>query len=136
ALGFLAPGRRPATERLGLDLAGVPVNRSGAVIVDAQLRTAQPHIYAMGDVTDRVNLTPVATAEGHALADTLFGGNPRVASLRNVPSAVFTTPPVATVGLTEEQASALGPVDVYVTKFTPMRHNLSGRGRRTMMKLV
>jgi glutathione reductase (NADPH) len=90
----------------------------------------------MGDVTDRVNLTPVATAEGHALADTLFGGRPRTVSLLNVPSAVFTTPPLASVGLSEEQASTLGVVDVYVTKFTPMRHNLSGRGRKTTMKLV
>jgi glutathione reductase (NADPH) len=106
------------------------------VIVDAHLRTAQPHIYAMGDVTDRVNLTPVATAEGHALADTLFGRNPRSISLQNVPSAVFSTPPIATVGLTEEQAAERGPVDVYVTKFTPMRHTLSGRNRKTLMKLV
>jgi glutathione reductase (NADPH) len=81
-------------------------------------------------------LTPVATAEGHALADTLFGGRPRTVSLLNVPSAVFTTPPLASVGLSEEQASTLGVVDVYVTKFTPMRHNLSGRGRKTTMKLV
>ena len=104
--------------------------------MDAGLRTSVPHIYAMGDVTDRVNLTPVATAEGHALADTLFGGRPRTVSLWNVPSAVFTTPPVATVGLSEEQASTMGPVDVYLTKFTPMRHNLSGRARKTTMKLV
>ncbi len=103
------------------------MNANGAVRIDEHLRTSQPHIYAIGDVTDRLNLTPVATAEGHALADTLFGGNPRSVSLRNVPSAVFSTPPIATVGLTEEEAAALGPVDVYVTKFTPMRHNLSGR---------
>jgi glutathione reductase (NADPH) len=90
----------------------------------------------MGDVTDRITLTPVATAEGHALADTLFGNKPRTASLWNVPSAVFTTPPVATVGMTEEQASVLGPVDIYLAKFTPMRHNLSGRARKTTMKLV
>jgi glutathione reductase (NADPH) len=83
-----------------------------------------------------VNLTPVATAEGHALADTLFGHNPRSISLQNVPSAVFATPPIATVGLTEEQAAMHGPVDVYVTKFTPMRHTLSGRNRKTLMKLV
>jgi glutathione reductase (NADPH) len=135
-LVFLATGRRPATERLGLEQAGVAVNRTGAVVVDAHLRTGQPHIYAMGDVTDRVNLTPVATAEGHALADTLFGNRPRSISLQNVPSAVFSTPPIATVGLTEEQAAAHGPVDVYVSKFTPMRHTLSGRNRKTLMKLV
>jgi len=135
-LVFFATGRRPATEKLGLEKAGVRVNDKGAVIVDAHLRTSQPHIYAMGDVTDRVNLTPVATAEGHALADTLFGKHPRSISLANVPSAVFSTPPIATVGLTEEQAAAHGPVDVYVTKFTPMRHTLTGRNRKSMMKLV
>ncbi len=133
---FFATGRSPATANLGLDQAGVTTNRAGAVLVDDQLRTAQPHIYAMGDVTDRMNLTPVATAEGHALADTLFGNRPRRISLENVPTAVFTTPPIATVGLTEEQAAARGPVDVYVEKFTPMRHTVSGRARKTLMKLV
>ncbi len=135
-LVFFATGRRPSTSGIGLDKAGVTVNAGGAVIVDDQLRTAQPHIYAMGDVTDRVNLTPVATAEGHALADTLFGKRPRGVSLRNIPAAVFSTPPCATVGLSEEEAAAQGPVDVYVTKFTPMRHTLTGRARKTMMKLV
>jgi glutathione reductase (NADPH) len=135
-LVFFATGRKPNTSGLGLDKAGVTVDANGAVIVSAKRQTSQAHIYAIGDVTDHVNLTPVATAEGHALADTLFGGNPREISLRNVPSAVFSTPPISTVGLTEEEASALGPVDVYVTKFTPMRHNLSGRDRKTTMKLV
>jgi glutathione reductase (NADPH) len=135
-LVFFATGRRPATANLGLEKAGVKLKEGGAVIVDDHLRTSQPHIYAMGDVTDRINLTPVATAEGHALADSLFGKNPRSISLRNVPSAVFSTPPIATVGLTEEQAAAHGPVDVYVSKFTPMRHTLSGRARKTLMKLV
>jgi glutathione reductase (NADPH) len=135
-LVFFATGRRPNVKGLGLEAVGVALDAKGAVKVDDGLQTSVPGIYAMGDVTDRVNLTPVATAEGHALADTLFGGRPRSVSLRNVPSAVFTTPPVATVGLTEAQAAAEGPVDVYVTKFTPMRHNLSGRPRKTMMKLV
>jgi glutathione reductase (NADPH) len=135
-LVFFATGRRANVNGLGLEKAGVELNPKHAIKVDDQLRTTQPHIYATGDVTDRVNLTPVATAEGHALADTLFGGNPRGVSLHNVPSAVFTTPPVATVGLTEHQASAIAPVDVYVTRFTPMRHNLSGRNRKTLMKLV
>jgi glutathione reductase (NADPH) len=135
-LVFFATGRRANVKGLGLDRIGVELNAKGAVKVDDQLRTTQPHIYAMGDVTDRVNLTPVATAEGHALADSLFGNNPRTISLRNIPSAVFTTPPLATVGLTEEEASALGPVDIYLTRFTPMRHNLSGRARKTTMKLV
>ncbi len=136
-LVFFATGRKPSTAGIGLDQAGVAVNADGAVIVNDGLQTSQPHIYAMGDVTDRVNLTPVATAEGHALADTLFGKNPRSVSLRNVPAAVFSTPPISVVGLTEEEAAAEGPVDVYVTKFTPMRHTLSGRtSRKTTMKLV
>ena len=106
------------------------------MVVDQHLRTSQHHIYAMGDVTDRLNLTPVAIAEGHALADSLFGRNPRAISLRNVPTAVFSTPPIATCGLTEEQAAEHGPVDVYVSKFTPMRHTLSGRARRSTLKLL
>jgi glutathione reductase (NADPH) len=135
-LVFFATGRKPNTERLGLENAGVTVNSRGAVHVSHHRQTSQSHIYAIGDVTDQINLTPVATAEGHALADTLFGGNPRDISLRNVPLAVFSTPPLSQVGLTEEQAAEHGPVDVYVNKFTPMRHNLSGRIRKSTMKLV
>ncbi len=135
-LVFFATGRKPHTEGLGLEAAGVATNAVGAVAVDAELRTSVPHIYAMGDVTDRMNLTPIATAEGHALADTLFGGKRRSISLANVPTAVFSTPPCATCGLSEEVAAMRGPVDVYVTHFTPMRHALSGRNRKTMMKLV
>ena len=135
-LVFFATGRRPATDRLGLAAAGIRTGAAGAVEVDDHLRTSQPHVYAIGDVTNRVNLTPVATAEGHALADSLFGKTPRRISLVNVPSAVFSTPPIATVGLTEEQAAARGPADIYVTRFTPMRHTLTGRTRKTLMKLV
>jgi glutathione reductase (NADPH) len=133
---FFATGRKPNTDGLGLEKAGVTVNQAGAVIVNHQLQTIQPHIYAIGDVIDHVNLTPVALGEGHALADTLFGGNPRELSLHNIPSAVFSTPPISTVGMTEEVAASMGPVDVYVSKFTPMRHNLSGRKRRSTMKLI
>ena len=121
---------------MGWTSVGIALNAKGAIKVDEQLRTSQPHIYAMGDVTDRVNLTPVATAEGHALANSLFGHNPRTVSMWNIPSAVFTTPPVATVGLSEEQACAMAPVDIYLTRFTPLRHALSGRDRKTTMKLV
>jgi glutathione reductase (NADPH) len=135
-LVFFAVGRKPAVGGLGLEAAGVALNRAGAIVVDAAMRTSVPNIYAIGDVTDRLNLTPVATAEGHALADTLFGGKPRGISLQNVATAVFSTPPIATVGLTEAQAAERGPTDIYVTRFTPMRHNLSGRKRRTLMKLV
>lgn len=130
-------GRKPNTAGLGLEKAGVSVAPNGAIPVDEEHRTNVPHIYAIGDVLDRVNLTPVATAVGHALADTLFGNNPRKASYENVPTAVFMTPPIATVGLTEAEAAARGPVDVYVTRFTPMRHTISKReGRKTLMKLV
>jgi glutathione reductase (NADPH) len=135
-LVFFATGRKANVKGLGLEKVGVELNAKGAIRVDDALHTTVPHIYAMGDVTDRINLTPVATAEGHALADTLFGKNPRNVSLRNIPSAVFTTPPVASVGMTEEQACAMAPVDIYLTRFTPMRHTLSGRARKTTMKLV
>ncbi len=135
-LVFFATGRKPYTARLGLEKAGVKAAPNGAIVISPKLQTSQSNIYAIGDVTDRVNLTPVATAEGHALADTLFGHNPREVSLRNVPSAVFSTPPISSVGLTEEEAVSMGAVDVYVTKFTPMRHNLSGRDRKTIMKLI
>ncbi|MBR0680274.1 glutathione-disulfide reductase [Roseomonas eburnea] len=134
---FFCTGRAPNTAGLGLDKAGIAVDAGGAIQVDEEHRTSQPHIYAIGDVIDRVNLTPMATAVGHALADTLFGRNPRKVSYENVPTAVFMTPPIGTVGLTEAEAAARGPVDVYVTRFTPMRHTISKReGRRTLMKLV
>ncbi len=135
-LVFFATGRRPASGDLGLEAAGVARNQAGAVLVNEHLQTSQPHIFAIGDVTDRLNLTPVATAEGHALADSLFGGHPRAVSLANVPTAVFSTPPLATVGLTEEAAASLGPVDVYVSRFTPMRHTITGRARSSLLKLV
>ena len=135
-LVFFATGRVANTRGLGLDRIGVSTNDEGAVLVDQHLRTNRHHIYAIGDVTDRLNLTPVAIAEGHAIADTLFGKHPRDVSLHNVATAVFSTPPVATVGLTEEQAAERGPVDIYLSKFTPMRHTLSGRARRSVMKLV
>jgi glutathione reductase (NADPH) len=133
---FATIGRRPATAGLGLEAAGVALAPGGAVIVDDGGRTSVPHIYALGDVTDRVNLTPVATGQGHALADTLFGGNPRTISLANIPTAVFTSPPIGTVGLSEEEAARRGPVDVYLSRFKPLRHSISGRDRRSLLKLV
>jgi glutathione reductase (NADPH) len=133
----LTTGRVPNLHGLNLEASGVALNPRGAIAVDRGSRTNVPHIYAIGDVTDRLNLTPWAIAEGHALADTLFGNNPREASLENVPTAVFSSPPLATVGLSEAEAAARGPVDVYVSRFTPMRHTLTGRrGRRALMKLV
>jgi glutathione reductase (NADPH) len=131
---FFATGRAPNITGLSLDLAGVETGPNGEVLVNDQLTTSAPHIYAIGDVTDRLNLTPVATAEGHAVADSLFGGNPRTISLANVPTAVFSIPPISTVGINEAQAPA--GAKVFVSKFTPMRHNLTHRPRKSIMKLI
>jgi len=135
-LVFAALGRAPNVAGLGLDRAGVATGNAGAVLVNGQSRTSAEHIYAIGDVTDRLNLTPVATAEGHALADGLFGPGPRTWTLDRVATAVFSSPPIASVGLTEQQAAKRGPADIYVSRFTPMRHALTGRPRKTLMKLV
>ncbi len=133
---FAAVGRRPNVAALGLERVGVITDAKGAIVVNEAMQTSVPSIYALGDVTDRLNLTPVATAQGHALADTLFGGRPRSVSLENVPTAVFTTPPIGSVGLTEEEAGKRGPVDVYLARFRPLRHTMTGRKRRTLIKLV
>jgi glutathione reductase (NADPH) len=136
-LVFFATGRRANLRGLGLEAVGVHTNAHGAIAVDADLATNVPHIYAIGDVTDRLNLTPVAIAEGHNLADRLFGKHAaRTWSFQAVPTAVFSTPPLATAGLTEAEAAQHGPHDIYLTRFTPMRHTMSRRNRRTMMKLV
>ena len=134
---MFATGRHPNTVGIGLENAGVVLNPRGAIVVDGDYRTSVPNIYAIGDVTDRINLTPVAIAEGHALADTLFGGKPRGVDYQDVPSAVFSSPPVGTVGLTEADARAkYGEVDIYRSSFRPMKHTLGGREERTMMKLI
>ncbi len=135
-LVFFATGRVPNVTGLGLEKAGVTVGKNGAIVVDEDLKTSVPNIYAIGDVTDRLNLTPVATAEGHAVADTLFGNKPRKISLQNVPTAVFSIPPIGTVGLTEAEAAARGPAKIFLTRFTPMRHQITGRPRKTIMKLI
>ena len=136
-LVMYATGRRPNTRGIGLEEVGVELDDSGAVIVDSWSRSRVPHIYAVGDVTDRLNLTPVAIAEGRALAETLFNNNPIEMDHANVPTAVFSQPPVATVGMAEHDArQAVGAVDIYRTVFRPMKHTLSGRQERTMMKLV
>jgi len=132
-----ATGRGPNARNLGLEEVGVRLTEAGAVAVDDAQRTAVPHIYAIGDVTDRLNLTPVAIAEGRAIAETLFNDNPMTVDHNNVPTAVFSQPPVGTVGLTEAAArERVGPVDVYRTRFRPMKGTLSGRKERSMMKLV
>jgi glutathione reductase (NADPH) len=136
-LVLFATGRHPNSRGLGLMQAGVELDVSGAVIVDAYSRTSVPSIYAIGDLTNRKNLTPVAIAEGHAVADTLFGGQPRAVDFEDVPSAVFSQPPIATVGLTELEARAkYGEVEIYKSTFKPLKHTLSGRDERALMKLV
>ncbi|WP_164014563.1 glutathione-disulfide reductase [Pyxidicoccus trucidator] len=132
-----ATGRVPNSGGVGLEEVGVKLDGRGAVMVDEWSRTSVENIFAVGDVTDRLNLTPVAIAEGRALAETLFNKNPMKMDHANVPSAVFSQPPVACVGLSELEARELhGQVDVYVASFKPMKHTLSGRNERTMMKLV
>jgi glutathione reductase (NADPH) len=132
-----ATGRRPNTGKLGLAEVGVQLNKAGAIAVDENSRATVPSIFAVGDVTDRLNLTPVAIAEGRAVVETLFNNNPMTVDHRNVPSAVFGQPTVATVGLTEEAARGIhGNVDIYRARFRPMKNTLSGRAERTMMKLV
>ena len=131
-----ATGRVPNSAGLGLEALGVGLARSGAVEVDAWSQTAVPSIFAVGDVTDRVNLTPVAIREGHAFADTVFGGRPTRFDHALVASAVFTQPEVGTVGLTEEAARAQGPVEIYAAAFRPMRTSFAGQEERVLMKLV
>lgn len=137
-LVMYATGRNPNTKGLGLVEAGVQLDANGAVVVDAFSRSSVPSIHAIGDVTDRMNLTPVALAEGMALVNTLFLGNPTQVDYENVPTAVFSMPPIATVGLTEEQARAKHgcAIDVYVSRFKPMKNTLSGRDERTLMKMI
>ncbi|HVC55425.1 MAG TPA: glutathione-disulfide reductase [Stellaceae bacterium] len=133
-----ATGRGPNTRRLGLDAVGVKSNERGAVIVDEWQRTSVPNIYAVGDVTDRLNLTPVAIGEGRAIAETLYNNNPIRMDHNDVPTAVFSNPPIGTVGLSEEAARREygDDVDVYSARFRPMKNTLSGRDERTLMKLV
>lgn len=131
-----ATGRTPNTDGLGLADIGVKLGPKGEVVVDGWSQTAVPSIYAVGDVTDRINLTPVAIREGHAFADTVFGANLRQADHDLVASAVFTQPELGTVGLTEEQAREKGPIEVYSTAFRPMQTAFAGRPDKVLMKLV
>jgi glutathione reductase (NADPH) len=132
-----ATGRAPHTANMGLEEVGVKLKHGGAVMVDSWSRSSVESIYAIGDVTDRLNLTPVAIAEGRALAETLFNDNPIEMDHANVPSAVFSIPTVGTVGLNEAEArKQVGAVDIYRARFNPMKNTLSGRSEKTMMKLV
>jgi len=132
-----AIGRRPNTDGLGLEAAGVEVDDKGAVVVDADNRSTVESVYAVGDVTNRVQLTPVAIREGQAFADTMFGGKPTRVDYENIPSAVFSHPPLAGVGMTEGQArNKLGSVKTYTSDFRAMKNVLAGRNERALYKLV
>ena len=132
-----ATGRLPNTEGLGLEAVGVELGEKGEIKVDRFSKTSVESIYAVGDVTDRIQLTPVAILEGHAVADTLFGNNPRAVDHACVPSAVFSHPPMCGVGLTESQArNQLGSIKVYTSDFRPMKNVLAGRNERSLYKMI
>jgi glutathione reductase (NADPH) len=134
---MFATGRKPHIAGLGLEKVGVRLADNGGIVVDEFSRTSVPHIYAVGDVTNRINLTPVAIREGHALADTIFGNRPTKVDHAHVPSAVFSEPEVGVVGLTETQARERhARIDIYKSTFRPMKATLSGRETRMLMKLV
>ncbi|MFU8898268.1 MAG: FAD-dependent oxidoreductase, partial [Roseinatronobacter sp.] len=133
---MFATGRRPNSDGLGLNALGLDLKANGAIPVDKYSQTAIPSVFAVGDVTDRANLTPVAIREGHAFADTVFGGKPTYFDHGLIPTAIFTQPEYGTVGLTEEEARAQGPVDVYCAAFRPMHSLFAGRDNRAMMKLI
>ena len=132
-----AVGRTPNTQGLGLEKLGVELGRNGAILVDEDNQSSVPSIYAIGDVTDRVQLTPVAIREGQAFADTMFGNKPTRVDYTNIPSAVFSHPPIAAVGLTEGQArDKLGTYKTYVSDFRPMKNVLAGRNERSLYKMI
>jgi glutathione reductase (NADPH) len=134
---MFATGRRPNVQRLGLEAAGVKLGMTCGIEVDAYSQTSVPSIYAIGDVTDRIALTPVAIREGHAFADTVFGNKPTPVDHTNVPTAVFSEPECGVIGLTEAQACReLAKVDIYKSSFRPMKATLAGRDTRSFMKLV
>ena len=135
-LVMYATGRKPNSAGMGLAELGVEFGRAGQIVVDDYSQTAVPSIFAVGDVTDRINLTPVAIREGHAFADTVFGGRPTKADHALVPSAVFTQPEMGSIGLSEEAARELEPIEVYSTAFRPMMTAFAGRPDRVMMKLI
>lgn len=134
---MFAVGREPLTADLGLEAAGVETNEAGAIVVDEYSRTTQPNIWAVGDVTDRINLTPVAIREAAAFAETAFRDNPTAYDHELVPTAVFSQPPIGTVGLTEAEARrSYGQVDVYLSRFRPMKYAFTGEEERSLMKLI
>ncbi len=134
---MFATGRKPNVHGIGLEAVGVKLGETGGIAVDAYSKTTVDNIYAVGDVTNRINLTPVAIREGHAFADSVFGGRPTKVDHTNVPTAVFSDPEIGVVGLTEAQArEQLAKVDIYKTSFRPMKATLSGRDTRIFMKLL
>jgi glutathione reductase (NADPH) len=135
-LVLYATGRRPNTEGLGLEALGLTLGRDGEIPVDAYSQTAVPSVFAVGDVTGRINLTPVAIREGHAFADTVFGGKPTTFDHQLVASAIFTQPEMGSVGLSEEAARAQEPIEVYATAFRPMKTAFAGKPDRVLMKLI
>src|ERR1700722_2062133 len=132
---MFATGRVPHVAKLGLKEAGVEIAKNGGIAVDEYSRTTAPNIYAVGDVTNRINLTPVAIREGHAFADTVFGGKPTIVDHANVPTAVFSEPEVGVVGLTETEARR-AQTDIYKAMFRPLKATLSGRDTTVLLKLV
>ena len=133
---LFATGRRPNSDDMGLEELGVKLGRSGEIEVDEYSQTAVPSVYAIGDVTNRINLTPVAIREGMAFVETVFGGNPTPVDHDLVPSAIFTQPEMGTVGLSEEDARDKGPIEVYATSFKPMQGAFAGKADRVLMKLI
>lgn len=133
---LFATGRDPNSRDLGLEELGVEIGRRGEIVVDDYSQTSVPSIFAIGDVTNRVNLTPVAIREGMAFVETVFKGNPTKVDHALIPSAVFTQPEFGTVGLSEEDAREIEPVEIYCTSFKPMQSAFAGRSDRVLMKLV
>ncbi len=135
-LVMYATGRRPKTTGMGLETVGIEVDRKSAIVVNDRYQTSVPNIYAIGDVTNRVNLTPVAIAESMVFAHALYNSAFRAMDYDAIPSAVFSQPPIGTIGLTEEAARKNGDIDVYVSRFRPMKYTLSGREEQALMKLI
>ena len=131
-----ATGRRPNTAGLGLEKAGVALGGSGEILVDGYSQSSVPSVFAVGDVTDRINLTPVAIREGAAFVETVFNANPTMADHENVPTAVFTRPEIGTVGMTEAEAVRSGSIDIYKTEFRPLSSVMAGRDEKILMKIV
>ncbi|HIK05607.1 MAG TPA: glutathione-disulfide reductase [Trichormus sp. M33_DOE_039] len=139
AISLAALGRKPNTDNIGLENTTVKLDEEGMIVVDRYSRTAEEHIYAVGDCTSKIQLTPVAINEGRALADTVFGGKSRVMSYENIPTAIFTSPEAATVGLTEAEAiekHGSDRIKIYRSRFRPMYYTLAEKEEKTMMKLI